>query len=156
MPNEIKDKLSSSTALTITLASLADSAGRQSTLVDNGTTRYQELLVYIKCKMGASAPTANSIVEVYLIRGDKDGGTEHLSDGAGASDAALAPLNASLIGVMRNKAAPSGGDVLYGEFLVHRPGPKWGIAVINRTGQAFDSTGSNHWVRYIGITTEVQ
>jgi len=156
MPNEIKDKFATSTALTITLASLADGAGRQSTLVDNGTARYQELLVYVKCKTGASAPTANSIVEVYLLRGDKDAGAEHLSDGAGASDAALTPLNATLIGVMRNKAAPSGGDVLYGEFMIHRPGPKWGIAVLNRTGQAFDSTGSNHWARYVGITSEVQ
>ena len=156
MPNEIKDKLGASTALTMTLASLADGAGRQSTLVDNATARYQEILVYLKCKMGASAPNANSIVEIYLLRGDKDAGTEHLSDGAGASDAALTPLNAQLIGALRNKASPTGGDVLYGEFLVHRPGPKWGIAVVNRSGQAFDATGSNHWARYVGVNPEVQ
>ena len=156
MPNEIKDKLSTSTALTITLASLADGGGRQSTLVDNGTSRYQEVLVYLKCKMGSSAPNANSIIEVYLLRGDKDAGTEHLSDGAGASDAALTPLNSQMIGALRNKASPAGGDVLYGEFLVHRPGPKWGIALFNRSGQAFDSTGSNHWARYVGINPEVQ
>src|SRR5262245_24589103 len=121
MANEIKDKLGVSTALTITLASLADGAGRQSTMVDNGTARYQELLVYVKCKMGSSAPNPNSIIEVYLLRGDKDGGTEHLSDGAGAGDAALTPLNAQLIGALRNKLSPSAGDVLHGEFLIHRP-----------------------------------
>ncbi len=156
MPNEIKDKLGTSTALTMTLASLADQAGRQSTMIDNGTVRYQELLIYLKCKMGSSAPNANSIIEVYLLRGDKDAGTEHLSDGAGASDAALTPLNAQIIGALRNKASPAIGDVLYGEFLVHRPGPKWGIAVVNRTGQAFDGTGSNHWARYVGVNPEVQ
>ena len=156
MPNEIKDKLGTSTALTITLASLADGAGRQSTLIDNATVRYQEILVYVKCKMGSSAPNANSIIEVYLLRGDKDAGTEHLSDGAGASDAALTPLNSQMIGALRNKASPAVGDVLYGEFLVHRPGPKWGIAIFNRSGQALDSTGSNHWARYVGINPEVQ
>jgi hypothetical protein len=156
MANEIKDKLGTSTALTITLASLADGAGRQSTLVDNATARFQETLIYVKCKMGSSAPNANSIVEVYLLRGDRDAGTEHLSDGAGTSDAALTPLNSQIIGALRNKAAPAAGDVLYGEFLVHRPGPKWGIALFNRSGQALDSTGSNHWVRYVGITPEVQ
>lgn len=156
MPNEIKDKLGTSAALTITLASLADGAGRQSTLVDNGTTRFQEILVYVKCKMGSSAPNANSIVEVYLLRGDKDAGTEHLSDGAGTTDAALTPLNAQLVGALRNKTSPAAGDLLYGEFLIHRPGPKWGIAVFNRTGISLDSTGSNHWVRYVGVNPEVQ
>lgn len=155
MANEIKDKYGSSTAMTITLASLADAAGRQSTIVDNTTNRYAEVLVFVKAKMGASAPNANSIVEVYLIRDDNDG-TNHRSDGAGASDAALTPLNAQLIGVMRNKASPAGGDVLYGEFLIRRPGPKWGIIAFNRTGQAFDSTGGNHWARYVGINPEVQ
>ncbi len=155
MPNEIKDKLGTSTALTITLASLADAAGRQSTIVDNTANRFSEVIVFLKIKMGASAPNANSIVEVYLIRDDNDG-TNHRSDGAGASDAALTPLNAQLIGAMRNKASPAGGDLLYGEFLVHRPGHKWGIAVVNRTGQAFDSTGGNHWARYMGVNQEIQ
>lgn len=155
MPNEIKDKLGTSTAMTLTLASLADAAGRQSTIVDNTSNRYGEVLVFLKIKMGASAPTANSIVEVYLIRDDNDG-TNHRSDGAGGSDAGLTPLNAQLIGAMRNKASPSAGDVLYGELLIYRPGPKWGIAVVNRTGQAFDSTGGNHWARYLGINPEIQ
>lgn len=156
MATEIKDKFATSAALTITLASLADGAGRQSTLVDNSTARYQEILIYVKCKMGSSAPNANSILEIYLLRGDKDAATEHLSDGAGASDAALTPLNAQLVGALRNKASPSAGDVLHGEFLIHRPGPKWGIAIFNRAGISFDSTGSNHWIRYVGINPEVQ
>ncbi len=156
MANEIKDKFAASSALTITVASLADGGGRQSTLVDNSTNRYQDLLVYVKLKTGATAPTANSVCEVYLLRSDKDATTEHVSDGAGASDAALTALNAALVGVVRVRSSPSAGDVLYGEFLVHRPGPKWGIAVVNRTGQALDSTGSNHWVRYVGLNPEVQ
>lgn len=156
MANEIKDKFAASAALTITLTSLADAAGRQSTLVDNSSNRYQDLLVYVKIKNGSSAPTANSVVEVHLIRDDKDGGTEHVSDGAGASDAALTVLNAQLIGVIRNKSSPSAGDVIYGEFFVQRPGPKWGVVIVNRTGQTLDSTGSNHWVRYVGCNPEVQ
>lgn len=156
MPNEIKDKFAASTAMTITLASLTDGAGRQSAMIDNATARHPEALVYVKCKMGSSAPNANSIVEVYLLRGDKDAGTEHFSDGAGSGDAALTPLNAQLVGVLRNKASPSAGDVLYGEFLVHRLGPRWGVALVNRTGQALDSTGGNHWVRYVAVSPEVQ
>lgn len=156
MANEIKDKFTSSAALTISLASLADAAGRQSTLIDNGTARYGRLIIYLKIKTGSSAPTANSVCELYLLRGDKGTGTEHVTDGGGQSDAALTVLNAELIGVVRCKSLPSAGDVLYGEFAVDDPGPKWGVAVVNRTGQALDSTGSNHWVRYVGVSTEVQ
>jgi len=156
MANEIKDKFGSSTALTITIASLADASGRQSTLVDNSTNRFVDILLYLKIENSATAPTANSAVEVYLLRDDANGGTEHITDGGGTSDAAINILNAPLLGVMRNKSAPSGGDVLYGEFLISRPGPKWGIAIVNRTGQTLDSTGSNHWARYVGVNPEVQ
>ena len=156
MANEIKDKFGTSSALTITLASLANLAGRQSTVVDNTSTRYQGIILFVNVKNNSgAAPNANSIVEVYLIRSDNDS-TEHRDDGAGTSDAALTPLNAQLIGALRNKASPAAGDVLKGSFAVLSPGPEWGIAIYNRTGQSLDSTGSNHWVRYIGLNPEVQ
>ncbi len=157
MPNELKDKFAASTALTISLGSLADDGGRQSTLVDNATARYQDLLIYVKLKTNTTtAPDGDSTCELYLLRGDADATTEHVTDGAGASDAALTVLNAPLVGVVRTKAAPAAGDVLYGEFLVHRPGPKWGVAIVNRTGQTLSATGGDHWVRYVGLNPEVQ
>jgi len=158
MANEIKDKYSVSAALVVTLASLASSSsgvGRQSTLIDNSTARYQALLILVKLTQGTS-PTGNKGAYVYLIRDDKDATTPHRTDGAGASDAALTVQNAILIGVMQNKASPSTGDVLYGEFLVERPGPQWGIAIVHDTGVALNSTAANHWVRYIGLDPEVQ
>lgn len=156
MANEIKDLFDASTALTITLASLATSTagvGRQSTLVDNTTNRYQDALVYVKITQGTN-PTGNKGVYVYLIRSDNQG-TDHVSDGAGASDAGLTVLNAPIIGVMKNKSSPATGDVLYGEFLVNRPGPEWGIAIVHDTAVNLDSTGGNHWVRFIGLNPEV-
>jgi hypothetical protein len=154
MANEIKDKFGASTALTITIASLANSAGRQSTLVDNTTARYQDLLLFVNINT-ANSPNANSIIEVYLIRSDNDG-TEHRDDGAGTADAALTPLNSQLVGCLRSSGTPGTGETLKGSFLVHRPGPEWGVALYNRTGQALDATGSNHWVRYSGLNVEVQ
>lgn len=157
MAIEIKDKFSSSTALTITLASLASSTagvGRQSSIVDNTTNRYQKLIVFVKIKQG-TAPTGNRGVYVYLIRDDNDA-TNYRSDGAGASDAAITILNSQLIGVIGNKAAPSTGDDLYGEFVIDTPGHKWGIAIVHDTGVNLDSTGSNHYVRYVGVNPESQ
>jgi hypothetical protein len=157
MANEIKDKYGSSTALTITLASLATSTagvGRQSTIVDNSTTKYQDVLVYVKITQGTS-PTGSRRAYVYLIRDDGNA-TNHRSDGAGASDAGITIRNSMLLGILPNNAAPSSNDVLYGEFLINRPGPMWGIAIVHDTAVNLNSTESNHWVRYVGLNPEVQ
>lgn len=154
MANEIKEKFSASTGFTITLASLAsstDGVGRQSTLIDNSTTRYPTVLVYLKVKQGSS-PTGNRGVYVYGIRGD---GTLR-SDGAGASDAGITVLNAPLLGTLINKPSPASGDVLYGEFVFYDPGPEWGIAVVHDTAVNLDSTEGNHDYNWIGVLPEVQ
>lgn len=155
--NEITDRFDASTAFTITLASLASSTsgvGRQSTIIDNTSNKYLDVLVFVKIKLGTS-PTGNRAVYVYLIRSDNHG-TIHQSDGAGASDAALTVQNAQLIGAMVDKASPATGDVLYGEFIIHRPGPKWGIAIVHDTAVNLDSTESNHWVRFVGLNPDIQ
>ena len=158
MANEIKDKFSSSTAMTITLAGLGSSAslvGRQSTLVDNTTARYGRLLVYYNIKLGTS-PTGNKSIFFYLIRGDDDA-TPHRDGSAGASDAAwTAQEGMAPVWVERDKASPSTGDVIKGSFIVDIPGPEWGIGVVHDTGVNLDSTGGNHWVRYVGLNPEVQ
>lgn len=157
MANEIRDLHDASTALTITVASLATSTvgvGRQSTIVNNTSNLYMDVLVYVKIELGTS-PVGDKSVQVYLIRDDNHA-SNHRSDGAGASDAGLTILNAPLIGVMRDLSSPSTGDILFGEFLVHRPGPKWGIGIVHDTGVNLDSTGGNHWVRFVGLNPEIQ
>lgn len=154
MATEIKAKYSSPAALTITLASLASSTagvGRQSTLVDNSTTRYQRIRLYGKITQGTS-PTGNRGVYVAAIFGD---GTRR-SDGAGASDAALTVLNALRLAVAINKAAPSTGDAIYFDAVLDDPGPEWGIAIVHDTGVNLDGTAGNHYVYWIGINPEAQ
>ena len=108
----------------------------------------------VKIKKGTS-PAANRAVYVCLLKAD-DNATEHITDGGGTSDAALTVVNAQLIGAMYNGTSPSTGDVLYGEFVVHDPGRQWGIAIVQDTNVNLDSTGSNHWVRYVGANPEIQ
>lgn len=154
MANEIKEKFSTPAGFTITLASLASSTagvGRQSTLIDNSTTRYRKVIVYLKVKQGTS-PTGSRFVYVYGIRGD---GTIR-SDGAGASDAAFTRLNAVELGVLINKSSPATGDVLTGEFVFENPGPEWGIAIVHDTNVNLDSTEGNHDYNWVGVNPEVQ
>jgi hypothetical protein len=157
MANEIKEVFSSAAALTITLASLPSSTsgvGRQATMVDNTLTRYQLVKVFCQIKLGTS-PAANTSVYVYLVRGDRHG-TPYRTDGAGASDAAWTVLNAGLVGILRTKASPSTGDLLYGDFDIVSPGPEWSVAVVHDTGVNLDSTGGNHFIHWVGADPEIQ
>lgn len=156
MPNEIKELFDSSTALTITLASLASSTtgvGRQSAIVDNTSEKYQKIILYVKITVGTT-PTANRTIRLYLIRDDNND-TNHRSDGAGASDAGLTVNNARPIGSILVPANTS-NVAYYAEFEIYDPGPKWGVAVVHDTGANLNATASNHWIRYVGVNPEVQ
>ncbi len=158
MANKILDLFQSSTAFTITIASLASSAvgvGRQSDMIDNSSGREQLARIWCKIKQGTS-PTSARTVSLYLLTGDAHG-TPHRTDGAGASDAGITLQNAPIIGVMRNKGSGAAtGDLVYGEFLIRIAAPSWGIALVHDTGVNLDSTGGNHWLRYSYVSPEVQ
>jgi hypothetical protein len=140
--------------ITIALNSIATATGQQGTFIDDSATRFRLVTVFLKIRTNTgAASTANSIIEVYLLRGD-GASTEHRSDGAGASDAdfwtSVAPQSSRIIGSLRCTTSPSAGDYLYGEFDIWYPGPRWTIGVYNRTGQTTGSTAGDHWARYIG------
>lgn len=154
MANEIQSKYSAPAALTISVASLADSSegvGRQCTLVTDSGAGYARIHLNIKLKLGTS-PTGNRYIYVYAIRGD---GTRR-TDGAGASDAALTVLSAECLGAMPNKASPATGDVLQKDFILENPGLEWGIVIVNNTGVPLDSTAGNHECYWYGVLPEVQ
>jgi hypothetical protein len=158
MPNEVKEKFSAAAALTISLASLASSSvgvGRQSTVVDNSTSRYGRILLYVKVKQGTS-PTSARGVYVWGIRSDGAGSPQR-TDGAGASDAAFTAVAAQLLGILPNKATGAAtGDNVIGEVIFDNPGPGWAIAISHDTGVALDSTGGNHVVNWVGVNPEIQ
>lgn len=153
--NDILSQYDASTALTISLASIATGAGRVSTAVSNASPSKPRVRIYAQIKMGTS-PVANSNVEVYLIRGDVSSSPNIQDDNAGVSDAAYTALNAQLIGTLRNAASPATGDVLRGSFTVDEPGLIWSIGIMNKSGVNLDSTGGNHVIRYTYINPEVQ
>lgn len=145
--------------LTITLINLASPTagtfvGRQSTVVDNTTTRYGLIHIFVKITQGAS-PTGSRGVYLFAIRSDKNS-TAHRSDNAGASDAGWTRANAEFIGVMRNLASPTTGDVLYGEAFIVNPGPEWALGLYHDTGVALNGTSTNHWARFVGNNPEAQ
>jgi len=163
MANEIKPLISSSSALTITLASLANSTsgvGRQSTLVDNSSTRYGLILLAINIMTGTT-PTAGGSIKNYALRSD-GAGTAIIDDGAGASDAAWTQLNADYCyrpesGLPAIFYPTTTSNVAQkGNFVLPVPGPGWGVGVVNSSGAALHATGGNHVLTYRGLNPEIQ
>jgi hypothetical protein len=161
MPSAIKPlynggtSLATPNALTITLASLGSATGgtgaRQSAVVDNTTTRYARIHLYPRIKLGTS-PTAGRLIYFFLIK-DDGSTTPNRTDGAGAGDAALTPLNAEVIGTAYTTNAT--GAVIQPHFTIENPGPKWAIAVGQDTGVILDATGGNHSITWVGEQPEV-
>ena len=152
MTNEIRTKDIASAGFTITLASLANAAARQSTLLTNSSD-YPAAIVHLKVSSGTNAPTAGTVYEVYLLRSDG----AIADDAAGASDAAITIVNAPLLGTIVVTA--NANTAFYGVFDTAPLGPlgnSWGIAIKNSSGQALHGTEGNHDYNYVYYVPEVQ
>ena len=154
MANEIRTKFDAVANFTITLASLASTAARQSTIVANANKR-AAAIVYLKIESGAAAPAAGTIYEVYLLR--DDGVTNYRTDGAGAADAAIVIVNAQILGTMVVTNTVNAN--FFGDFdtsPLGPLGPSWGIAVKNSTDQALNATEGNHLKEFAYYLPEIQ
>jgi hypothetical protein len=152
MANEIRIKPIATATFTITLASLANAAARQSTMVSN-SSNYPAALIHLDIESGTNAPTVGTVYEVYLLRSD---GTT-ADDNAGASDAAITIENSRLLGTIVVTA--DANKHFYGVFDTAPLGPlgaSWGIAIKNSSGQALHGTEGNHRKAYVYYVPEVQ
>lgn len=142
--------------ITITLASLASSAtaARQSTVIDNTTNLYEDVLFFIKYTTVASTSTTGYLNVYGYATAD---GTSY-SGGAGATDAALTIRNPTelvlLVSLPANTASatynagPFSFCRLYG---LDRLPQKFGFVVANVSGQALNATAANHAMFYQGV-----
>ena len=154
MANEIRTKFDAVQTFTITLASLASAAARQSTIVSNANSR-NAAVIYLRIESGGTAPAAGTVYELYLIR--DDGITTLRTDNAGAADAAITIVNAQLIGtivVTNNLNTYFTAD--FDTSPLGPLGPKWGIAIKNSTDQVLNATEGNHIKEYAYYLPEIQ
>lgn len=134
--------------ITVTLASLANAAGRASAVIDNTTTLALDALVSLAVKTNAAGVSATGYVAVYAY-GTVDGTT--YTDGATGTDAAFTPsasgANLRLIGTIQTPAVAttyqSGPFSVANAFGGTLPA-KWGIVVVNNSGAALDATEASH------------
>lgn len=153
---EVKLKYATSSNLTLTLASLADNASRESTVVDNSTNLYLDAMLYLKIKVGT---VANEKAVYCWFYGSEDG--TNYTDAITGTDAAFTmttPTNLRgpfIVSTPSNsttyKSVVGSVAAFFGGVLPR----KWGIVIENQSGAALDSTEGNHGYSYSGITETV-
>jgi len=151
--SDLKQAFGASTAITITLASLANAAARESLVVDNTSNLYLDALVLVIAKLAAGSPAGVKALYIYAY-GSEDG--TNYTDNATGADAAItlrSPTNLRLIGAisvpdsgaLSFKSHPMSIAAAFGGVMPR----KWGIVLSNQSGVALDSSGNS--ASYSGV-----
>lgn len=156
-PVQGKPTYAAAAAITITLASLGATSGREGTAIDNSTNLYEDVLVFAQLK--SNAVSANDTVAYIYVAGSINDGSDNWPDAVTGSDAAItvnSPTQLKLLGVINFGAAGAaagtfkGGPwsvaALFGGTLPK----KWSIVVVN-SNAALTATGGDHKIIYQGV-----
>lgn len=112
---------------------------------DNSSNLAISADIFVKVKTGASGVSADGYAAIYLVRSHD--GTD-ADDAFAGSDAAITPVNATLLGIMLANA----NDTTYQKVIdtqqlgITLPA-KYAIAVVNKTGAALAASGSGIDIR---------
>ncbi len=153
---EVKNKYAASTALTITLNSLANAASRESTVVDNSTNCYLTGKLFVSVKTHAtSAPTGDKACYVYVY--GATAAASEFPDRITGTDAAItldSPANIAMVAAINCPAVNTVYTKVIDLATVFPGGlpPYWGIVVKNSTGFALGSASGA--AKFVGVTTQ--
>lgn len=141
--------LGSKTTITVTLTSLANGSARESTVINNTSTKYRNVRIRFQTK-GQSSGTAYLDVYLYTALGDTT-----YTDGATGSDAAFTAANRKnsryLGSILMNAAtAAVQGELQTKDAYADCP-DKWGLICINNSGAALSATAGDHVIEYEGV-----
>lgn len=145
----MKNTYAAKATITVTLTSLANGSGRESTVVDNTTNRYRDYRIRFQTK-GQTSGTAYLDVYVYTALGDTT--YTDLATGSDAAFTAANRFNSRYLGSIRCNAGTSAVTAAMQLSDVFDTCPdKWGLIFINSTGAALSATGGDHVIEQQGI-----
>jgi hypothetical protein len=168
--SDINLKYGTPTAISaINLASLADGSSWQLAKVNNTSTPdgrpYADAFVRVAIKLATGTPKAGA--EVQLALAVSDDGTTWLGKEANGSDGTITPGNPTNLIFIPSELGgviytPSSGALTWKGFIRSISAvcgglmpPYWQLIVMNKTGVAFDASGSNFSVQYTGAYAQV-
>jgi hypothetical protein len=151
----IQPTYSASTSVTITLASLASSgtlvAGRESTAIDNTSTRYGDFLLGGKITTGTS-PTTQKMIEILIVPLVEDATYPDVFDGTDSDETFttidIKNASAQLLKAISTDATSDRtywfAGVSIASFFGGILPKKFTLFVTHSTGVNLNSTGGNH------------
>lgn len=157
-------RVGSPTNVQISLASLADAAGRQSAKVDLGAVRAPRYKVRMACEHAAT-PTAGNVVELYWAPSGSATAGNGNPGAVSGSDAAYAGYSSNLAASVRQLerigtmvlTAQATATIQVAECGYFVPGERYGnLVVVNRGGSAFHSDDVEIHVVFDPVFEEIQ
>lgn len=148
----VKGLLGTATTLAISLASMADEAGRSAQQYNGGTNFPTKGWISVEMKPGAS-PDAGNLLELYLAYSDAQS-TENITDGFGTdygittSDAALStkPINVQSVGAIAIGTANTSHKKVFPIFDLPQ---KWSLIAWNSTGDTLSAVAEDFEIKFI-------
>jgi hypothetical protein len=166
MPNNILKKYGSKTTLTAAVASLASDtnllAGIESSVIDNTTDGFDDILLSGKSTTGTS-PTASRQIEVWAVAWDGanwpdvfDGTTSgETITSSDIKNAICKPVAIMSTNATSDRVYHFTGVSLRAAFGGELPS-KVVLFVVHNTGVNLNSTTGNHEFSYVGVYPQVQ
>lgn len=140
-----------STAVTITLTSLANGASRESTAIVNTTNLFLDAMLYVAVTLAAGTPVDG--IDVYLYASEDGTNYDENVTGTDAAITPRTPTNLVLLGRIQTATA---GALTYKKAFLSIAAAfggvlprKWGVVITNQSGLALAATGNT--VSYTGI-----
>jgi len=148
----VKGLLGTDTTLTITLASLANGAGRSAAQYDGGTNFPIKGWISVKMSPGIS-PVAGNLFELYLAYSDGQS-AENVTDGSDTdygittSDGPLStkPINVQSIGAIAMSGSTSPHRKVIPIFDLPQ---KWSLVAWNSTGDTLSTTAGDFEIKFV-------
>lgn len=166
MPNSILKKYGSKTTLTAAVASLASDtnllAGIESSVIDNTTDGFDDILLSGKTTTGTS-PTASRQIEVWAVAWDGANWPDVFDGTTSAETITSSDIKNAICKPVAILATNNTSDRTYhfsgvsarAVFGGELPS-KFVLFIVHNTGVNLNSTAGNHEFSYVGIYPQVQ
>ena len=166
MPNSILKKYGSKTTLTAAVASLASDtnllAGIESSVIDNTTDGFDDILLSGKVTTGTS-PTASTQIQVWAVAWDGVNWPDVFDGTTSGETITSSDIKSSIckaVAIMSTNATSDRvyhftGVSLRAAFGGELPS-KVVLFVVHNTGVALNATAGNHELSYVGTYPQVQ
>ena len=166
MPNSILWKYGSTQTITAAIASLTSDtnllAGIESSIIDNTTDGFEDIILSGKATTGTS-PTASRQIEVWAVAWDSNAWPDVFDGTSSAETITSADIKAALCKAVAIMPTNNTSDRTYSFTGVSAKQvfggvlpSKFVLFIVHNTGVNLNATAGNHEFRYQGVYPQVQ